>query len=48
MGQSDGSLTEQTQQMFSGNVTAAYNFTQLRTADLNGDGFPTFLLPTAG
>ncbi len=48
MGQSDGSLTEQTQQMFSGNVTAAYNFTQLRTADLNGDGFPDIFVADSG
>lgn len=48
MGLPDGTMAEQTQQVFAGSVTAAYNFTQVRTADLNGDGFPDIFVADSG
>jgi hypothetical protein len=48
LAQADGSFQERARQLFSGNVTAAYLYSSVRIADLNGDGIPDIFVPDGG
>ena len=48
MAQPDGSFSEQAAQLFSGPVTAAIMFGQVRVGDVNGDGLLDIFVPDGG
>ncbi|MBK7792910.1 MAG: VCBS repeat-containing protein [Betaproteobacteria bacterium] len=48
MAQPDGSFSEQAAQLFSGPVTAAIMFAQVRVGDVNGDGLLDIFVPDGG